>query len=89
MSLSCTPYVSWDGWDESEPWEILLRCPECKGWLPRDFPLDEPFKCKRCGTELLTFPVYDEDGELLMDQGKICQISNTSRPVPSPEVKQT
>jgi len=89
MSNICTPWVSWEGWDEYEPWEILLRCPECKGWLPRDFPLDKPFKCKRCGTELLTFPVYDEDGDLLMDQGKICPISNTSRPVPSPEVKQT
>ena len=75
MSENCTPYESWEGYDEYEAWETLLRCPKCKGWLPRDFPLDKPFPCKKCGVELLTFPVYDEEGDLLQDQGKICPIS--------------
>ncbi len=75
MSENCTPYETGEGWVDYDPWETLLRCPECKGWLPRDFPLDEPFTCKKCGVELLTFPVYDEGGFLLHSQGKICPIS--------------
>ena len=83
MSEKCTPYESGEGWDEYEPWEILLRCPNCKGWLPSDFPLDKPFKCKKCGTDLLSFPVYDEEGDLLEYSGKICPISKPQSSVPS------
>ena len=75
MGENCTPYETGEEWEDYDPWEALLRCPECKGWLPREFPLDKPFTCKKCGVELLTFPVYDEEGLLLEDQGKICPIS--------------
>ena len=75
MGENCTPYETGEEWVDYDPWETLLRCPECKGWLPREFPLDKPFTCKKCGVELLTFPVYDEEGLLLEDQGKICPIS--------------
>jgi len=54
----------------------LCRCPICKGWLPRHFPDDKPFICKKCKNELMTFPIYDEEGEVMIDAGKICAISS-------------
>jgi len=75
--MECTEFVELDPSYE-ESWMNLCRCPTCKGWLPRDFPIDEPFNCKKCGTELLTFPVYDEEGERMKFTGKICPISRGS-----------
>ena len=39
---------------------MLMRCPNCKGWLPRDFPLEESFVCKKCGSTLETLPSIPE-----------------------------
>jgi len=78
--MECSKYVTYDGWQDLEPWERLCRCPICKGFLPQFFPLDKPFKCKKCGTELMTFPDYDEEGEIYEEQGKICPISTGDTP---------
>jgi len=75
--MECTRFVEYNDWIYEDVWKSLCRCPICKGWLPQDFPIDTPFKCKKCGTELMTFPEEMEEGyddyEL---GGKICPISN-------------
>jgi len=82
----CSTFVY--GYDESDydP-RALPRCPKCKGFLPKDFPLGKPFKCNKCGAKLETIPntesLEDEDKELDDSEvyehygGKICEIPNT------------
>lgn len=65
-------------WDHDNPHLNFCRCPKCKGFLPQSFPNDKPFTCKKCGTELMVFPII-EDGEELPDVGKICPISINSQ----------
>lgn len=60
--------------DEDTP---LCRCPNCKGWLPRDFPNDKSFTCKKCGETLITIPSHVEDPDDPEDTeyefgGRIC-----------------
>jgi len=73
-------------WDHENPANNFCRCPKCKGFLPKDFPADKPFTCKKCKTELMVFPII-EDGEELGDMGKICPISINPNEVRSTEVK--
>lgn len=77
--MECTKYVM-DEPRYEENWMNLCRCPKCKGWLPREFPDDKPFKCKKCGTELMTFPEVDEETNKELEWGKICPISNGGSP---------
>ncbi len=51
----CTSFTT-DDYDTNASWEMLMRCPHCKGWLPQDFPLAMQFKCKKCGKTLETLP---------------------------------
>ena len=44
----------------SASWEFLMRCPNCKGWLPRNFPIGESFICKKCKATLETLPSIPE-----------------------------
>jgi hypothetical protein len=67
--MSCSGFITDYGDDLP-----LCRCPICKGWLPRHFPIDKPFRCKKCGIELMTFKEYDEEGIEMVDMGKICPI---------------
>lgn len=46
-------------YDENEG--SLCRCPGCKGFLPRDFPLGRQFQCRRCGAVLETLPSKLDD----------------------------
>ena len=63
-----------------EPYQRLCRCPICKGFLPQNFPMDKPFKCKKCGAELLVMPDHDEDtGEEEVESGRICPISTSKQ----------
>jgi hypothetical protein len=74
---NCTDYMFLESDDDSLE---LCRCPICKGWLPRDFPTDKPFSCKKCGTELLCFPdKIDDSDEFVEETGKICPISKRNR----------
>ena len=57
----------------------LCRCPKCKGFLPREFPLDNQFQCRRCGAILETLPskLDDPDEEEDTDYewgGRICLV---------------
>jgi hypothetical protein len=61
--------------DDLPNWKKLCRCPICKGFLPQSFPLNKSFTCKKCGTDLLTFPEYNEEGIEIKWGGKICPIS--------------
>ena len=73
--MSCSGVVYDDrDWDYDKPHRNFCRCPTCKGFLPRDFPNDKPFTCKKCKTELMVFPVI-EDGEEIPDVGKICPLT--------------
>ena len=70
--MECSGYVVGD-FEGQE----LCRCPICKGWLPRTFPMDKPFICKKCGAELMTFP----DKDMLTGEdsyGKICAIGGVT-----------
>jgi len=62
-------------WDPKKPHLNFCRCPTCKGFLPKDFPEDKPFTCKKCGTELMVFPVDPNDEDRSGWDGKICPIS--------------
>jgi len=70
--MECSNFIE-DYADSDSP---LCRCPICKGFLPRHFPDDKPFTCKKCGTELMTFPVVDEEGFTMVGCGKICPLSS-------------
>ena len=55
------------------------RCPSCKGFLPRDFPLGSQFQCRRCGAVLETLPSKLEEPEEEEDTdyewgGRICLV---------------
>ena len=71
----CSLFVVDDPPEEWANWQKLCRCPECKGFLPADFPQDKPFTCKKCKIELMAFD-YFEDGEKIPYMGKICPIGD-------------
>jgi hypothetical protein len=81
--MKCSEYVMGEhhldmGFIE-ENWKVLCRCPICKGFLPRYFPMDKPFTCKKCKTELMVFPEVDEEG-LEQEWGKICPLNIEAYP---------
>jgi transcription initiation factor IIE alpha subunit len=59
----------------------LCKCPICGGFLPQDFPIDKPFKCKKCGAELITLPDHDEETKEGLEWGRICPIKKGERKV--------
>ena len=63
-----------DRWEDTPAYQTLLKCPSCRGFLPRDFPTTAMFKCKKCGVELMAFP-HDPEDEDMEFGGKICPIS--------------
>ena len=75
--MKCSGFTHDDrDWDPKRPHLWLCRCPTCKGFLPSSFPNDKPFVCKKCGTELMVFPINHEVDEEHWDwEGKICPIS--------------
>ena len=59
--IECTGVVYDDrDWNHDKPHLNFCRCPNCKGFLPQDFPSDKPFICKKCKSELMVFPEVDE-----------------------------
>lgn len=55
------------------------RCPACKGFLPKDFPMGKQFLCKKCGAVLETLPTIPEDPDMDEDTdyewgGRICLV---------------
>jgi hypothetical protein len=50
----------------------------CKGFLLQHLP-DDIFRCKKCGTELITLPDHDEDSGEELEWGRICPISKPNR----------
>lgn len=74
--MECSRAIHEDrDWDHERPHRNFCRCPICKGFLPRYMPDDKPFKCGKCGTELMLFPATDSDGEEIPWESKICPIS--------------
>ena len=71
--LKCSRYVFSD---EDRPEHC--HCPICGGFLPRELPDDKPFKCKKCGAELITLPDYDEETKEELECGRICPIKTSS-----------
>jgi len=67
--LKCTSYVLSD--DDNLP---KAHCPKCGAFLSYDFPVDKPFNCKKCGTELICLPDHDEETKEELEQGRICPI---------------
>lgn len=71
--VSCTNFtiIDYDDWTP-------CRCPECGGFLPKDFPMGEQFLCRRCGAVLETLPSpVEEDDEEDTDYergGRICLV---------------
>lgn len=51
----CAEFTT-DDYDPKETWMRLMRCPNCGGWLPEDWPIGKSFKCKKCGSTLETLP---------------------------------
>jgi DNA-directed RNA polymerase subunit RPC12/RpoP len=78
MSDNCSRYEFNDN-DSLPPHQRLCRCPNCQGFLPSDFPLDAPFKCKKCGVELLVMPDHDDESGEEMEMGRICPISEAKK----------
>lgn len=75
MSTNCSEFITDGDTDDLD----LCRCPKCKGFLPRNFPLGGQFLCKKCGTVLETIPsnVEDPDEEEGSDYefgGRICLV---------------
>ena len=62
----CTGYTTWH--HEGN----LCRCPNCQAFLPRDFPFETPFTCKKCGEVLTTKPDVDEARNISKYHGQIC-----------------
>jgi len=61
----CTEYTTDWNCDEDPP---LCRCPNCQGFLPRDFPFDKQFLCRKCGAVLEAI-----EGEY-KGEGQICPV---------------
>lgn len=59
----CTEYST--NCDDDLP---LCRCPNCQGFLSRDFPLDKQFLCRKCGAVLEAI-----EGEY-RGEGQICPV---------------
>ena len=91
----CTEFMVGD-YDEAS---TLCRCPNCKGYLPRDFPIGKQFLCRRCGAVLETIPSPIDDPDIEEDTdyefgGRIClvpgyavKIDTTLPPKPVRQVK--
>ena len=74
--MECTGVIYDDrDWDHKNPHRNFCRCPICKGFLSQSFPMDKPFTCKKCGTELMVFKVTEDDEDRSGWDGKICPIS--------------
>lgn len=70
----CTEFVVID----CDDW-VPCRCPSCKGFLTRDFPLGKQFQCKKCGSILETLPARPDDPDEEEDTdmewgGRICKV---------------
>ena len=76
MIDKCTDFGIWEG--PEEEW-TPCRCPACKGFLPKDFPLGPQFQCRKCGTVLETLPSRpenpnDEEDTDMEFGGRICPV---------------
>lgn len=77
--MKCTTFIN-DDYEDRPVHETLCRCPKCKGFLPRNFPLGKQFRCKKCGIILETIPSnpYADEDDIEDDSddyeygGKIC-----------------
>jgi len=69
MTENCIAFITVD--EDDAP---LLRCPKCKGWLPREFP--DVFNCKKCGERLEVFYDVDPDDPDSEEYqaGRICKM---------------
>jgi len=72
---TCTTFIVVEYGEEWSP----CRCPACKAFLPRDFPLGAQFQCRRCGAVLETLPSPTEDPDDPEDidyefGGRICVV---------------
>ena len=75
MSTNCSEFITDCDTDDVD----RCRCPKCKGFLPRGFPLGEQFLCKKCGAVLETMPSKVEDPDEEEDTkyelgGRICLV---------------
>ncbi len=83
---TCAPFTT-DDWDPRETWMSMMRCPNCKGWLPRDWPIGTQFLCMKCGAVLETLPsipdtwinkdgveITDEEDTDLEFGGRLCVV---------------
>ena len=72
----CTEFIVMDDPDEWAP----CRCPKCKGFLPKDFPMGKQFVCRRCGAVLETLPNPIDDPDIPAEDtyyefgGRICLV---------------
>jgi tRNA(Ile2) C34 agmatinyltransferase TiaS len=76
MTVKCTEYCYLE--DSNDP-RNRCHCPTCKGFLSGDIPDDKPFKCRKCGTELILIPDKDEETGKELEWGKICPISKPEK----------
>jgi len=91
----CTTFIIYDDDGEWGP----CRCPQCSGFLPKDFPQGKQFLCRRCGAVLETMPSPIDDPDIEEDTdyefgGRIClvpdyavKIDTTLPPKPVRQVK--
>lgn len=68
--------------DDYDNW-TPCRCPSCKGFLIRDFPIGKQFQCKKCGTVLETLPSRPDDPDEPEDTdmewgGQICKVPDVA-----------
>jgi hypothetical protein len=56
MMMSCSQFT----FDGDPDYMRLCTCPICKGFLPRRFPIDKQFLCRKCGAVLKVYPSLDE-----------------------------
>ena len=91
----CTTFIVCDNDGEWSP----CRCPECGGFLPKDFPQGKQFLCRKCGAVLETLPSPIDDPDIEEDTdyefgGRIClvpsyavKIDTTLPPKPQRQMK--
>jgi len=73
--LKCSHYTL----DSDVSTDLPCHCPKCGAFL-HDFPLDKPFTCKKCKTELITLPDHDEETHEELESGRICPIKLRAKP---------